>query len=166
MKKNYLSHPAVREIYEMLDFYLRKMTLGLLPFMDRSIPFPSSKEIADAIKTSKITSDNRTKVMQGRPLPEQQQVIELAEHYIGIIDKYGGEEMRDAFDGGRHSSPSDHAIIWDWSRKGQNDIKTMADIAERHGYNNSSVLYKRRDIFLGKIAFEIFMRFMSKQSKK
>lgn len=164
--KNCLSHPAVREIYDMLDFYLRNMTLGLLPFMDRSIPFPSSREIADAIKTSKGSTDIGTRVAQGPSLPEQQQILELSEHYIGIIDKYGGEEMRDAFDAGRHDNPSGHSLIWDWSRKGQNGLETIANIAERNGYNNSSIIYKRREIYLGKIAFNIFMRFMSKQSKK
>lgn len=155
----------VQEIYHVLDFYLRKTTLGLLPFMNRNVPPPSSLEIATVLKTKNISTDLGVKIAQGRPLPEQQQVIELAEPYTGIIEKYGGlEDIRKSFENWGHSNPDGYNMLRDWSQKGKIGLRTMADIADHNGYNHSSTPYKLRYIYLEEIALDIFMQFMSKQS--
>lgn len=158
---------GVQEIYGMLDFYLRKVTRGLLPFMDRNIPLPSSWEIAEILKSNIKSADLGVKITRGRSLPEQQRAIEISEPYTRVIEKYGGlDEIRDAFERWESSNPNGWKMLLDWSTKGFNGLKTMADIADNNGYSNSTTPYKLRKIYLEEIAFDIFMRYTSKQSKK
>lgn len=163
----YKNCKELREIYGLLYFHLMKMTLRLLPFMDRCVSLPSSKEIADTLKAKNRSAEIGARVIQGRPLPEQQQIIELSEPYTEIVEKYGGlDEIRSAFEDWGHSNPGGYKMLLDWSQKGIKGLKTMADIADQNGYSHSSAPYKLRDKHLGEISFNILIRFRSKQSKK
>lgn len=165
--RKYRNCKEVLEIYGVLDFFLRKVTRGLLPFMDKNIPLPSSWEIAEALRSDLKSADLGVRITQGRSLPEQQQIIEISEPYTGIVEKYGGlGEIRDSFELAKRRNPVVWELMFDWSRKGFGELKTMADIAEKYGYCNSTAPYKLRKAFLEEIAFDIFMKFTSKQSGK
>lgn len=155
MRKLKLTNETI-EIYRMLDFYLRYIPLGLLPFMDSQYPLPSSRDIAEALNAIRASDDLGVRVSGGKDVPEAQRIVERMEPFAGIIERNGGiKQIREVFRDWEVRWPHKAQIIRQWSLKGG---RTMSDIVGKNGYQEVSSVYKVRRSYLMDIAYDIYIR--------
>lgn len=144
------------EIYNVLDFLLRNHPLGLIPFMDDRCPLPTAQDFANMINAMRPSGDLGVPIAGGESVPEAQRVLECAEVFTGIIERYGGvEQIRDVFRDWAARYPHKAQLIRQWSLKGG---RTMAEVVDGTGYQEQSTLYKVRKPYLMSIAYDIYVR--------
>lgn len=147
------------EIYKMLDFHLRYSPVGLLPFMEPSCPLPSSQQFSIMLNSIRAQDDSDIRVLGGEDVPEAQRVIECAEPFINMIERYGGLDLiREVFQDWEARYPNKAKLLRDWSMIGSKGIETMADVAENNGFADPSIPYRVREAYLMGIAYDIYIR--------
>lgn len=159
MKKN-TQIPEITKIYKILDFYLRHVPLGLLPFMEHDIPLISANDLSEILMKIGKTGDVNIRVQGGKYIPEQQRIIEYAESQLATINYYGIDLIREVFSDAINCYPDRGRFFRLWSMKGEgiDGIKTVADIANICGYADPSAPYRMREKYLKEIAYTIFIR--------
>lgn len=143
------------EIYKMLDFLLRNHPLGLIPFMDERCPLPTSQDFADMISSITPRDDLGVRITGGESVPEAQRMVECAEPFMGIVERYGGQMIRDVFKDWVARYPHKAQVIRQWSLKGG---RTMAEVVDSTGYQEVSSVYKVCQSYLASIAYDIDTR--------
>lgn len=159
MKKN-TQIPEIIKIYKILDFYLRYVPLGLLPFMERDIPLTSTQDLTEILIKTRKARDIDVRVRGGKHIPEQQRIVEYVESQLAIIDYYSIDLIREVFADMVNRYPDRGRFFRLWSMKGEgiDGIKTVADIANVCGYADPSMPYRMREKYLKEIAYTIFVR--------
>lgn len=156
MRKLKLTGETIK-IYKMLDFYLRYVPLGLLPFFDAQYPLPTSRDIAEVLNALHASDDLGVRISGGETVPEAQRIAECMEPFNALIDHYGIEKIREVCQAWEARYPNKGKMIRCWSAKDTGGIYTMSDVAESSGFTDPSVPYRVRRAYLMDIAYDIYV---------
>lgn len=153
---------VVRDIVDLLDFFLDNHSVGLLVLMGE-VCFPSSRELFEMIcckERGEYDVDTDIRVQGGQQIPEAQRIVERVEHFEHTMKTVGGiGHIVEAFQEFKRHSPREYGILRDSikvkrGRPFKSGDYTAQKIAERHHMHQNSMRRNRNYIVL-KLAHEI-----------